>query len=424
MYYFFTLLLFLITSFLQASTVAVTENDPNSLVEGVSVITGDLYSEKEDVYIQGVQPIRLRRSYISQKGEGYWNSFSYHQIFLNWNAKLIEVVEPGGAILIYEGIRSEKALQEEKAHEGTLYGDKLKESGHALTFSLKHSSTKGMTNTGRGTLSGLYNIKNQRVVLGEVGRFLTQDPLGLEAGANLYAFLLNAPLTHYDLYGLSTEGFFSNPRVQGAFQVIGGMAEAGVGANLTLGTFGLGGVLGWPLLAHGLDNALAGGYAVIHGRPRNAATTQLLEKTGMSPRAATLTNEALGIAGTLGGAAVIQASKIILTQGNKAISSAYSVSKAPKVQYQTVQRAPSYAENIGARQEKAKFLFNSWDKGTFPNRMQSIKYHVQKHGNNYSYEEYTKKSIDFFNLNKENALTTTLKNGKKGYSIKIKKRRF
>ena len=67
---------FLFTArFLCSNIVAVTENDPQSLVEGVSVITGDLSSEKTDVVIQGVEPIHLSRNYISQKGKGIWDFF-------------------------------------------------------------------------------------------------------------------------------------------------------------------------------------------------------------------------------------------------------------------------------------------------------------------------------------------------------------
>ncbi|MBS0627357.1 MAG: hypothetical protein JSS09_04015, partial [Verrucomicrobia bacterium] len=43
----------------------------------------------------------------------------------------------------------------------------------------------------------------------KIGRFLTPDPLGLEAGPNLYAFVLNDPLTHFDLYGLLEDGWIS-----------------------------------------------------------------------------------------------------------------------------------------------------------------------------------------------------------------------
>ncbi len=38
-----------------------------------------------------------------------------------------------------------------------------------------------------------------------LGKWLTQDPLGLKAGPNLYAYCLNNPLTSIDLYGLQEE---------------------------------------------------------------------------------------------------------------------------------------------------------------------------------------------------------------------------
>ena len=55
------------------STIAVTENDPNSIVNHVSVITGDVYCLEEDIVVQGVPPISFRRSYVSQKGMGGWS---------------------------------------------------------------------------------------------------------------------------------------------------------------------------------------------------------------------------------------------------------------------------------------------------------------------------------------------------------------
>lgn len=38
-----------------------------------------------------------------------------------------------------------------------------------------------------------------------VGRWLTPDPIGREGGPNLYAYVLNSPLTHFDAYGLMAE---------------------------------------------------------------------------------------------------------------------------------------------------------------------------------------------------------------------------
>jgi RHS repeat-associated protein len=50
----------------------------------------------------------------------------------------------------------------------------------------------------------------RRYYLPVMGRWLTQDPLGHKAGPNLYAFVSNAPLTHFDLYGLEETGFSQN----------------------------------------------------------------------------------------------------------------------------------------------------------------------------------------------------------------------
>lgn len=36
----------------------------------------------------------------------------------------------------------------------------------------------------------------------ELGRWITPDPIGFQGGPNLYAFVMNSPLTHVDLYGL------------------------------------------------------------------------------------------------------------------------------------------------------------------------------------------------------------------------------
>lgn len=47
-----------------------------------------------------------------------------------------------------------------------------------------------------------FNNFGRRYYNPETGRWITPDPLGFEGGPNLYAYLLNNPLTHFDLYGL------------------------------------------------------------------------------------------------------------------------------------------------------------------------------------------------------------------------------
>ena len=45
-----------------------------------------------------------------------------------------------------------------------------------------------------------------------LGKWLTHDPLGLKAGPNLYAYVQNCPLTHFDLYGLYAETEHDRPK--------------------------------------------------------------------------------------------------------------------------------------------------------------------------------------------------------------------
>lgn len=127
-----------LSSLLYADTAAVTENDPNTIVEGVSVITGDFYAWEDDIVVQGVEPIRLSRSYVSQKGLGYWDVLSYHVAFRYCDG--IEITEPSGAILIYQGGYNNSSV-----------------------FTLQNSDWKGITNTARGSISGKYNLKNQKL---------------------------------------------------------------------------------------------------------------------------------------------------------------------------------------------------------------------------------------------------------------------
>ena len=103
--------------------------------------------------------------------------------------------------------------------------------------------------------------------------------------------------------------------------MLGGFTEVGVAAKLTLATGGAGAVIGWPLLAHGFDNVIAGGYSVIYGRPRNSLTVQALEKAGASPRAAELISEGIGVAGTAGGSLILRGGKAVTRQGTRQVAS-------------------------------------------------------------------------------------------------------
>lgn len=67
-----------------------------------------------------------------------------------------------------------------------------------------------------------------------------------------------------------------------------------------------------------------------------------------------------------------------------------------------------------------KYLFNSWHKGTFPNKTQSVMYHYRKHGNGRTAVQYTKDAMKFFNKNKGLGQKVILKDGTQGIKIQTK----
>ena len=188
----------------------------------------------------------------------------------------------------------------------------------------------------------------------EIGRWIDPDPAGDLDGPNPYAYCRNNPLTYIDYFGLASEknhntvdenyfygeyephwycerhrvckrrggiatnptlraGFsigsaldlsleiFSHPRVQeGSMQAFVGLAEASAGGLATLSSGGLVAPIGWPVLAHGLDQFVAGISTVITGRHSVTLTEQLLQTTGMPSEWASFTNDVLSIGGTMG----------------------------------------------------------------------------------------------------------------------------
>jgi hypothetical protein len=93
-------------------------------------------------------------------------------------------------------------------------------------------------------------------------------------------------------------------------QAFAGLAEASAGGLVTLGSGGLAAPIGWAVLTHGLDQFIAGMSTAITGNYRAALTEQLLQTTGMPSEWASFTNDVLTIGGTLGGAAIVRASRL------------------------------------------------------------------------------------------------------------------
>ncbi|MBS0627671.1 MAG: RHS repeat protein, partial [Verrucomicrobia bacterium] len=144
-----------------ANTIATTENDPNSFVEGVNVITGDYFSIQEDVLVQGVEPISLRRCYVSQKGEGTWGFHNYHKAIVHSYRGWVKLTEPNGTVLHYNFIERRK--------------------GYVFSLWDPSVDARGFSNTARGSLSARNNLKNQYLSMPEDQKtFTVHCPDGTE----------------------------------------------------------------------------------------------------------------------------------------------------------------------------------------------------------------------------------------------------
>jgi len=89
----------------------------------------------------------------------------------------------------------------------------------------------------------------------------------------------------------------------GVTQTAFGMSEVAVGGALSFTPLA---PLGWFLIAHGFDQSLAGVHQLVTGEHRSTLTSQLLQAGGVSPHRAELIDSGIAIAGTMGGAALLQ----------------------------------------------------------------------------------------------------------------------
>ncbi|MBF8263371.1 MAG: hypothetical protein HW387_1036 [Parachlamydiales bacterium] len=233
----------------------------------------------------------------------------------------------------------------------------------------------------------------RRYYMPMLGRWLTPDPAGFTDGMNLYAFVHNDPLTHFDEYGLwleprppgtfnSSQGYqlmanscvdlYSNPRVWGGAQALGGLVATNIGIGITgtviLAPFGL------PLTAYGLDHYIAGMNTVFSGVPRDTFTTQLLHKTGMSLDTARLTDCGLGIGLTGVGGAM----RVAANQGSQV--AAFTAFQRP-VTASTAQEANLFASK-GLTIVQQKSLFISASKA-YDQNLTQLAHSFSKHAGRY-----------------------------------------
>jgi hypothetical protein len=140
------------------------------------------------------------------------------------------------------------------------------------------------------------------------GRFLSTDPIGCPININLYAYANGDPINFFD-----PDGRFHSPvyktiqpstfgiRAMGVLRSVGGMAETLGGGAFAMGTAptGIGLVGGSILMAHGLDNAMTGFRQAFTGQVAESATSQLLQKTGLSQNHASLIDDGIGLFGPM-----------------------------------------------------------------------------------------------------------------------------
>jgi RHS repeat-associated protein len=161
-------------------------------------------------------------------------------------------------------------------------------------------------------------------------QWLTEDPAGNIDTLNFYAFVRNNPLRYVDYTGLFSEenesrysfrqlgygmlSVFNSAPVQGSLQAMAGFAELSSASALLLYSGGLGSSLGWPLLVHGTDHFVTGMKRAIFGTSNATATSQILQRAGMSASSAEFVDSVLNISVLASGAQIINKSYAPLTK--------------------------------------------------------------------------------------------------------------
>ena len=175
------------------------------------------------------------------------------------------------------------------------------------------------------------------------GRWISCDPLNHTDGVNLYAYVKNSPLSHFDAYGLFIRDLFAaqtqplsltlashavnmaqTPQFQGSMQALGGLFEASIGAQVSYASGGFAAPLGFAVMAHGLDHMFTGIETAWSGSYKSTATSQLLQLGGMSPYMADAFDFGFSLGGMAGSASMIARSSHLAHVSNHRILSTHT----------------------------------------------------------------------------------------------------
>lgn len=156
MIYFLIFLSFLLNLFANSS---VTENDPSSLVNGVSVITGDFYSYNEDYLVEGAEPISIRRAYLSNGSLLIDRPHLFASLLSTLNA--IVITEPNGTQLFYQADTNNGLVPK---IGDSFFGESKKPKALYYRSKTFTESSTGITNTSTGKISGQTHLQNQFIV--------------------------------------------------------------------------------------------------------------------------------------------------------------------------------------------------------------------------------------------------------------------
>jgi RHS repeat-associated protein len=163
MRYLFFLLFSIQFLFSDPYITAITENDPSTFVDGVSMITGDFYLGEEDYVVAGAEPISSRRFYLSRGG--FFEGMPHlHAIFvMGPEQRKLLVNEPNGTLVEYE-----IDCEGKKYYDGPYYeiGDTFYHKKRSKFFRPNKFLTEapGVSNTASGAMSAKTLLKNQAIV--------------------------------------------------------------------------------------------------------------------------------------------------------------------------------------------------------------------------------------------------------------------